>query len=413
MTLDLYFILKASLFFFFLLLSAFFSGSETALFSLDPIKIKRITQTSKGSSFVLRLLDDPVKSLSTIVAGNIFVNIAISAIVTSLLIDIFGDVGGSVVISIAVTTLILLIFGDVTPKTIAIYNNERLAQLFAPLLYLFSKVFSPFIMLSSKICDWIIHRLKFDFKKEPTLTQDELKTVMEVGHRHGVVGKNEKEMVVSVLELMTTTAQEVMTPRTDIKAVSSEWSEEKAADFAKEAKCAKFPVYRGSYDNISGVVYAKDLFLEKGKSLADLIRPVLFVPATKRIVELIQEFYRQKSKMAIVVDEYGGTSGLVTLEDVLEEVFGEIYDEYEVKENLIERLQHNVYRISGKTPIYKVNEECLVHVAPGGYETIAGYLLDVFGKIPQEGERLKTLEGFFTIEKVVGRRVKSVLLEKV
>jgi CBS domain containing-hemolysin-like protein len=411
MSLDLFFILKASLLVFFLSLSAFFSGSETALFSLDPIKAKRLTQTgNRNSFFILHLLEDSMRSLTTILAGNTLVNIAISAIITSLLIDMFGTAG--VGLSIGVTTFILLVFGEVTPKTIAIHNNERLSSLVAGPLYFFSKVFTPFLFLASKTCDLIINFFKLGTKSEPTLTEEEFKTVIEVGHRHGVVGKNEKEMVVSVLELMTTTAYEVMTPRTDIKAVAAEWTLAQAADFAKEAKCAKFPVYRGSYDNILGVVYAKDLFLEKGKPLTDLIRPVLFVPGTQRIAELIQEFYRQKSKMTIVVDEYGGTSGLVTMEDVLEEVFGEIYDEFEIKEKLIEGLQHNVYRISGKTPIYKVNEECLVHIAPGDYETIAGYLLDVFGKIPQEGERLKTKEGFFTIEKIVGRRIKTILLER-
>ena len=411
MHVELFLNLKFFLLFLFLSLSAFFSIAEISLFSLDSIKIKRMTQSGKNTFFIVRLLENPLRTLTTILAGNTLVNIAISAIVTSLLLSFFGPKG--VGISIAVTTLVLLIFCEVTPKTIAIHNNERLSYLAAGPLYLFGKVFTPFLLLAAQICDRIIAFLKIDIKKEPTLTQDEFRTVMEVGHRHGVVGKSEKEMVVSILELTTTPAQEVMTPRTDIKAVSSEWDQARVLEFARKTKHTKLLVYNGSYDNILGMIYTKELFLEEAKPLADLIKPVMFIPATKRIDELIREFYRQKSKMAVVVDEYGGTSGLVTLEDVLEEIFGEIYDEFKVKESFVETLGAHVFRISGKTAIYRVNEECGLHIVPGAYETIAGYLLDVFGKIPQEGERIKTKEGFFTVEKVMGRRIKSAVLEKI
>ena len=403
-------ILKFILLVVFLSFSAFFSASETALFSLDSIKLKRLTQEGKNTSVIMRLLENPMRALTTILAGNTLVNIAISAIITSLLIDFLGNKG--VGISIGVTTLILLTFGEITPKVIAIHNNEKLAYAFSPLLYGFSRFISPFLFLATRICDGIISFFRLNLAKEPTLTEEEFKTVMEVGHRHGVVAKSEKEMVVSILELTATTASEVMTPRTDIKAVSSSWDREKALMFAKKIRHSKIPVYKDSFDNISGIVYAKDLFLEESQSPSDLIKPVLFVPATKKISELIRDFYRQEQKMAIVVDEYGGTSGLVTLQDILEEIFGEMHDEFEVREELVEILPNGTYRISGRAPVYKVNEDCGLKIAPGDYETIAGFLLDAFGKIPAEGERMKTAGGIFTIEKVMGRRIKSVLLEK-
>ncbi|MFH0876894.1 MAG: hemolysin family protein, partial [Candidatus Omnitrophota bacterium] len=326
------------------------------------------------------------------------------------LIDIFGSRGLG--ISIGVTTLVLLMFGEVTPKTIAIHNNERLAYLFSGPLLVFGRLAAPFLMVATKICDAIIAFFHLSVPWEPTLTEEEFRTVMEVGHRHGVVGKNEKEMVVSILELTTTTALEVMAPRMDIRAIGSHWDLTRAREFAHQAKHSKFPVYKDSYDNILGMVLSKDLFLEEGKSLAELLKPVLFVPSTKKISELIKEFYRQKLKMAIVVDEYGGTSGLVTMEDILEEIFGEIYDEFEVKESLVEALSEKQFRISGKTPIYQVNEDCGIKIPPGEYETIAGFLLDIFGRIPAEGEQIKKYGGVFTIEKVMGRRIKSVLWEK-
>jgi len=403
-------VLKMILLSVFLFFSAFFSLAETALFSLDSIKLKRLTQEGKNTALIVKLLENPLRCLTAILAGNTLISIAISATVTSFLIGWLGN--GAVGLSIFVATLLILVFGEVTPKTIAIHNNEKVAYLFSPPLYAFNRIITPFLFLATRLCDAILSFFHLNIKKEPTLTEEEFRTVIEVGHRHGVVGKNEKEMVVSILELTTTTASEVMTPRTDIKAFSVGWEQARVLAFARQARHSKIPVYKDSFDNILGVVYARDLFLAERESFSELIKPVLFVPATKRIDALIKDFYRQGISLAIVVDEYGGTSGLVTLQDILEQIFGEIHDEFKVKENLVEVLAGGGYRISGKTPIEKVNEACGLRIAPGDYETIAGFLLDVFGKIPAEGEHIAAAESLFTIEKVTGRRIKSVLLEK-
>lgn len=395
--------------FIFLTFSAFFSASETALFSLDSIKLKRLSKSGKDTSCIIKLLESPMHYLTAILAGNTLANIAASALITYILIDIFGSRGLS--ISIGVTTLVLLVFGEVTPKTLAIHNNERLAYLFSKPLYFFSRLISPLLTLATRICNGVISLLRIEMRHEPTLTEEEFKTIMEVGQRHGVVGKNEKEMVLSILELTTTIAQEVMIPRTDIKAVAFHWDMEKIKNFVSQARHSKIPVYKDSYDNIIGIISTKDLFLESGRGLADMVKPVIFIPPTKKIDELLQEFYRQKSKMAIVIDEYGGTSGLVTLEDILEEVFGEIYDEFEEGIKLIELCADGRYKISGKTPVYQVNEDCNLSIPPGDYETIAGFLLHVFSKIPVEGESVKVANATFIIEKVVGRRIKSIVLE--
>jgi putative hemolysin len=394
----------------FLSFSALFAAVEAALFSLDSIKLKRLAQGGKNTALIAKLLENPLRCLTTILAGNTLVNIAISAMVTSFLIDWLGH--GTVGLSIAVTTLLILAFGEITPKTIAIYNNEKVARLFSSPLYAFNRIISPFLFLAARTCDAIISFFHLNLNKEPTLTEEEFRTVIEVGHRHGVVGKSEKEMVVSILELTTTTASEAMTPRTDIKALSIQWEQTRALAFARQARHSKLPVYKDSFDNILGIVYARDLFLAGQDPFGTLIKPVLFVPATKRIDALIKDFYRQETPIAIVVDEYGGTSGLVTLEDILQRIFGEIHDEFKVKEELVEALASGGYRISGKASLEKVNQECGLHIAPGDYETIAGFLLDVFGKIPVEGEHIAAADAVFTIEKVTGRRIKSILLEK-
>jgi putative hemolysin len=390
--------------------SAFFSASETALFSLDAIKIKRFNQEGKNTHAIIRLLENPLRCLTTILAGNALVNIAISSISTVLFIDLFGEKG--LPVAIAAVTLALLVLGEVTPKTIAIYNNEKVASMFAGPLYFFHRLITPFLFLATRVCDAIITVFHWQPRKEPTLTEEEFKTVMEVGHRHGVVAKNEKEMVVSILELTTTTADEVMTPRTDIRALSVEADMDDARHLAARVKHARLPVYKDSLDNIVGFVETKDLFLQESKPLTELVRPVEFVPVTKKIDELIKDFYKKGMRVAMIVDEYGGTAGLVTLEDILEEVFGEIEDEMKAKEELVVEVGPGVYRLSGRTPVYKVNEDCRVQIPPGDYETIAGYLLFVFGKIPVEGEEVAAAGGVFVIEKLSGRRIKSVLLKK-
>ncbi|MDD5574593.1 MAG: hemolysin family protein, partial [Candidatus Omnitrophica bacterium] len=349
-------ILKFVLLAVFLSFSAFFSASETALFSLDSIKIRRLAQSGKDTSRIVGLMENPLRCLTTILAGNTLVNIAIVAIMTSLLIDLFGQAGVS--ISIGVTTFILLLFGEVTPKTIAIHNNERISYIVSGPLYFFGRLFRPFLFLSSRICDGIISALKWQPKKEPTLTEEEFKTVIEVVHKHGIVGKSEKEMVVSILELTVTTAQEIMTPRMDIKAISLDWDADKAREAARAGMHSKLPVYKGSFDNIQGVVFAKDLFLGVEKPVADLVKPVMFVPATKRISDLIKDFYKQDARLAVVVDEYGGTSGLVTLEDILEEIFGEINDEFKAPEKMIESLDKGVFRLNGKAPVEEAARKC-------------------------------------------------------
>lgn len=403
-------LVKSILLVFFFGLSAFFSASETALFSLDAIKIKRLAQEGKKTCYIVKLLENPLRCLTTILAGNTLVNIALSSILTTLLIDLIGNAGVSV--SIGATTLLLLMFGEVTPKTIAIHNNERLSYFFAPPLYFFMRIAAPFLFLATRICDGIISLLRLHPRKEPTLTEEEFRTVMEVGHRHGVVGKSEKEMVVSILELTTTRVDEIMVPRTDIKALSIDADRAHALHMAARVKHSRLPVYKDSLDNILGLIFTKDLFLLEDKPWTELVRPVLCVPETKRIDELLKEFYRQNKKTAIVVDEYGGTAGFVSLEDILEEIFGEIKDEFKAKENLIEALGEGRFRISGKAPVYKVNEDCQVAIAPGDYETVAGFLMDVAGHIPTEGEEIAAVGGVFIIEKLAGRRIKTIVFKK-
>ena len=393
-----------------LFLSALFSGSETALVSLDSIKIKRLQRQNKDIKYLQRLLSNPSRFLTTILIGNTLVNIMLSTVLTSILVRTLGDRG--LAVSIGMATFLLLIFGEVTPKTFAIKQAESFSYNVARPLEMFARIIYPLRLIFSRLATMFIKIIGIRLDKEPTLTQEELKSVIELSHKHGAVKENEKEMIHSVLELTQTDAQTIMTPRPDIKALSLEKNQKQALEFLKNIKHSKIPIYRDSIDNITGVLYAKDLFFSPERDFRSLIRPAVFVPETKKIDELLKDFQSQNSKIAIVVDEYGNTYGLVTLEDILEEVVGEIYDEFETKEKFIEKLDGNTFRISGKTPIDFVNEELNINIPEGDYDTIAGYMLFLFEKIPQEKERVRKGSLYFSIEKLAGRRIKSIILKK-
>ena len=393
-----------------LFLSALFSGSETAFLSLDSIKIKRMQKQNKDTTALQRLLSNPSRFLTTILIGNMLVNIMLSTVLTSILIKTLGDKG--LAVSIGIATFLLLIFGEVTPKTFAIKRPELFSYSVARPLEVFARVIYPIRYILNSISKMIIKAIGIQLDKQPTLTQEELKSVIELSHKHGVVKENEKEMIRSVLELTQTDVQTIMTPKPDIRALSLDMNQKQAQDFLKNIKHSKVPVYRDTIDNVAGVLYSKDVFFSPERDFRTLIRPVVFVPETKKIDELLKDFQSQNSKIAIIVDEYGNTYGLVTLEDILEEIVGEIYDEFETKEKFIEKLDDKTFRVSGKNPIDFVNEELSINIPEGDYDTIAGYMLFLFEKIPQEGESIKQGVLSFRIEKLAGRRIKSIILKK-
>jgi len=403
------FIHKIILIFILLGFSAFFSGSETALFSINTLRFKRLQRLGRDVSILSKFLDNPSRLLITVLTGNMLVNVAASALTTALFVDMFGDKG--LVIAIFVMTVVLLIFGEVSPKTYAIYRAEEFSLSIARPLWIISKIFFPIRVILRKLTDKIILSIGIKSTKEPTLTEEEFKTIIDVGHKEGVVKKYERDMIRSVLEFTDTTVGEIMTPRVDIKGVSLGYNQEEFLRFVKDNRFSKIPLYINSLDKIIGVVYVKDVFLNLGKSYKDLVKPVMFVPSTKKIDELLKLFDEQKIKIAIVVDDYGGTDGLVTLEDIQEEIFGEIYDEFEMTERLIEQISNNEFRIAAKVDINTVNEQLNIKI-PQERETLAGFVLELFGKIPHEGEKIKFKNLNFEIEKIAGRRIKSVILKR-
>ena len=393
-----------------LFFSALFSASETALLSLDTIKIRRMQKEGKDTSYITKLLSNPSRFLSMILIGNMLVNTAISTLIAGILIKIFGNKGLALAIGIA--TFLLLIFGELVPKTIGIKQPETFGIYLARPLEIFAEIIHPFLMISTKFSNFFIKSLGIELDKDAPFTEDELKSIIEMSHRQGIVKENEKEMIRSVLELTRTTAQEIMTPRPDISAISESATQTEVVEYLKKTKHSKIPVYKDSLDNITGILYARDLFLFPDRDFKTIIRPALFVPATIKINQLLKDFEINNSKIAIVIDEYGNTYGLVSFEDILEEIVGEIYDEFETPEEFIQKLDEGVYRISGKTPIYLVEEKLHFEIPKGDYDTIAGYLLSLLNKIPREGESIQKGNFSFQVEKLLGKRIKSIILKK-
>lgn len=303
-----------------LVFSAFFSGSETALFGLDSLALRKIRRRGHSTKNINFLLRNPLRLLATILIGNMLVNVTASSIAADIAIDIFGDKG--IGISIGIMTFLLLLFGEVSPKRYAIERSGKLALFSArPLIYL-SRCFLPIHK--------VLSRLIPVSKKEPTLTEEELRTIIDIGHREGIVAGHEKELIGAVLGFTDTIVKNIMVPRENIKAGSIDLMQEEFIKFAKEFKHSKIPVYKNSLDNIMGIIYAKELFLNPEKHFTEIMKPILSVPYNKKIKDILRVFERENIKIAIVLDENGLTCGLVTMEDIIEEVFGEIYDEFEI-----------------------------------------------------------------------------------
>ena len=401
------------------MLSAFFSSSETAFFSHSRTDIERIKKKAEPTAKqVVKLLSTPQRLLISIVVGNTIVNIAaasLAALLTLQLSEFYNiDKRIAILVNVVVITLIILIFAEIVPKVAAVKNPYKLAQKFAYPLSFFYYIFSPVTTLLNTLTHWLTHILKLA-KNKSLLSEEELKTLVDYGEEKGTLEEEEKEMIHSIFEFGETSVKEIMIPRIDMISISSTALIEELLSLIKEHLHSRMPVYKDTVDNIIGVIYAKDLlpFMNTKKtreiSIEKLTRPAYFVPEQKKIDELLREFQSEKIHMAIVVDEYGGTSGLVTLEDIIEEIVGEIQDEYDTEIPLHQKISDNIFIVDGSMSLEEINDELHLNLpTEEGVETIGGFLFGLFGSVPKEKEIAK-YNGFeFIIEKIVERRIKQV-----
>jgi len=410
------------LFLVFLLLSAFFSGSETALFSLSEPERRRLQEKgTRGTRRVLRLLEQPRQLLTTILIGNTLVNVSAATIAALLTADVAEAYQFSptwaMLAEVVVVTLVILIFSEVTPKIIAVRHNERYAVLAAGVLGPLIVLFSPLVRPISALSQWL-ERLLGVREGAFVLTEPELRALIDVGEEKGELEEDEREMIHSIFEFGKTHVREIMVPRIDMVCVERSASLRELVDLIKSKGHTRIPVYENTVDNVIGVIHAKDLLPYLGKEnanidLGELARPALFVPESKLIDELLREFQKERTHMAIVVDEYGGTAGLVTLEDVIEEIVGEIQDEYDREVPLYQKIDENTYLMAAKMDLDEVNELLGADLPTDKeYESLGGFIFHLTGHVPREGDRIE-FGGFeFTIEKVQGNRILSVRVRR-
>lgn len=396
-------------------LSAFFSGSEIALISLSKLKIMHLVEQKRKNAHILeRLKENPHRLLITILVGNNLANMGASALATSYAIGRFDDFGISVVIGLL--TLAVLVFGEIAPKAYCIRYAESIALLVSPAILAFSYLFYP-ITLGLDFISNLINKLG-PASKDPMITEGELRTIIKVSEGEGSIDTEEGEMIHRVLELNDITVEEVMTPRPDMYTL--EWTS-KIKDVLPEiidSGFSRIPIFARRVDKTKGVVYVKDLLKyiaeEKGETmLKEIMKPVLYVPANMFINSMLKLFKQKKRHIAMVVDEYGGMQGLVTIEDILEELVGEIYDESDIPESLITKVDSKIARVSGKASLDDVNEALDLSLEENDdYETISGFVLHKLGRIPLAGEEVDMDNLTIKVELVEENRIKELSIIK-
>ncbi|MBU2103103.1 MAG: hemolysin family protein, partial [Candidatus Omnitrophica bacterium] len=377
-----------------------------AIFSLSNLRLRLLEAKFRNAHVVRSLLNRPTRTLSTIVSGNMLVNIGLSSLLTAICVPLFGNKG--LFLAILISGTLILFLGEIFPKTISIYLAERVSIFSAPALLFFSKLLAPLVFLVVKIVDFFSSFLPRR-QKPQTLSGDELKTALLLSRRAGYISASEEGMINYVLEFKDTWVSEIVTPRIEVHGIDTTVSRTEVVKILKETKHSKLPVYEGSLDNIVGVIYAKDVFLNPGRDYHELLREPILVPESKRIDDLLKVFLENNERIAVVVDEYGGTTGVVTLEDIEEEIFGEIYDEFETPKEYIEKVAEYTYRVGGKAPVKTVNLELKLDL-PQAENTLAGFLLSYIGKIPRAGEQCVFNNIKFTIEKATAKKITSVII---
>ena len=400
--------------FFHLILSAFFSSSETALFHLKSYN--NINERVKN------LLSKPQKLLSTLLTGNTIVNIAIGSLAATYTVNYVSNystlsISTLLLLEVIIITFLVLIFGEIIPKTYAIARSEKYSNFIAKPLDIILTIIYPIAFFFHKITDLIIKVLPI--KKEKIFdSEEELMMLAEVGEEEGTLDHEESDMIQSVLEFKNKLVKEILTPRVDVVSLDSTSTLDEAMDTIMNKKYSKIPVYKGTIDNIKGILYAKDIIpyligSRPAIELMKLSREPYFIPETKPIDELLKEFKVKKTSIAVAVDEWGGTSGIVTLEDIVEEVMGELRDPYDREEYEIIRKKDGNIITDGAIKIYDLEENMDIEFPDNReYDTLAGFILDAFGDIPEKGTEVSFDKYNFKVITLHSNRIDKVEISK-
>lgn len=400
-----------------LVLSAIFSSAETAFLSINKIRLRNLQEDGdKKADLVLDLLENQNRLISTLLVGNNIVNISSSALATKMATDYFGDAG--VGIATGIMTLLVLVFGEVVPKNLAAAHAEGWAMFIAPFMKVMSVILTPVVVLLTKLSDTVVRFSKKNKEEDQTITEDEFKILVNVGQEEGVFDESETEMINSIMEFDETYVKAIMVPRIDIVAVDVEDSINEVLRLIIDGGHSRIPAYEDSIDNIVGILYAKDIFEHLDADFNELkvkalIRDAYYIPETKKVSDLLNELRLKKVHMAIILDEYGGTNGLVTIEDLIEEIIGDIQDEYDVEEDLIVMHSDNQLVADARAPIGDVEEAFDVELDEDILEdseadTIGGLAFEHLGGIPEVDDEVTVGRFLIRIVNVSGRRITKV-----
>lgn len=391
-----------------IIMSAYFSATETAFSSLNRIRVKNMAEKGdRKAALVLSIADNYDSMLSTILIGNNIVNIASASLATVLFVKMLGEDAGASMSTI-VTAVVVLIFGEVSPKSIAKESPEAFARFSAPFLKVLIKVLTPLNFLFrqwKKLLSCIIKT-----KEERGITEEELLTIVEEAEAVGGIGKEEGTLIRSAIEFNELAAVDIFTPRVDVVGVSVNATKDEVAEIFAQTGYSRLPVYENNMDEILGILYQKDFhnsILRTDTLIREAVRPVLFVAKNKKIGDLMKELQQKKLHIAIVMDEYGGTAGIVTLEDILEELVGEIWDEHDEVVSEMEQLGENEYRVSGKANVEKIFER--LHMEKDfDVLTVSGWVMEQLGCIPTEGDSFESDGLKVIVTKMWGKRIGEI-----
>ena len=395
-----------------LALSAFFSSAETALTTVNRIRIRNLAdEGNKNAQTVLKITDDSSKMLTAILIGNNIVNLSAASLTTTLAYSLGGSM---VAIASGILTVAILLFGEITPKTMATIHAEKVSLAYAPIIHIFMKIMTPVIFIINGLSNAVLLLLRIDPNaKNQTMTENELRTIVDVSHEDGVIESDEKEMIYNVFDLGDAKAKDVMVPRVHVTFADVNTTYEELIEIFREDKFTRLPIFEDSTDNVIGTINMKDLLLfdnTKEFHIRDILREAYFTYEYKNISELLVEMREASFNIAIVLDEYGDTAGLITLEDILEEIVGEIHDEYdENEEDFIKEIGEREYMIEGSTNLDDLNDRLDLQLESEDYDSLGGFIIEHLDRLPEEGDSITTEDGLrLVVESLDKNRIESV-----
>jgi putative hemolysin len=399
---------------FLIVLSGFFSGSEIALFSLGEARVRTMREEGKrGAVRLEQLKSNPERLLATILIGNNIVNIGAASLATALALETYGSPG--VAYATGIMTLLVLVFGEVTPKGLATANADRFALFVAPPIFLLSRIIFPAVYPLERLTRWFVRRSQREGRM--TVTEGEIREMTAIGHREGAIDEHERQIIERAFRLDETRAWDIMTPRVDIFAWSADRTLASIISELPGLRFSRVPVYRDTVDDIAGVLYVRDVYhaLISGQRdilLADLAREPFLVPGSIPLTRLLSDFQSRRIHLGIIIDEYGGTDGLVTLEDILEELVGEIVDETDAEHHPVVRLSRHELRVEGNADLREINHFFNTAFPQLEHRSLNGYLLDELGYVPEVGEEVAREDVIIRILDANEKQVLQALLVK-